>query len=110
MPRLHLVTGHRTINRSDAPLLIYLGHDADAAKTAQADAITKGLALIVERYNPTGPVTRYSDKKDLQPLPVAEPAKADEPVIEEAAAPAIEEAAELLVAEEAATPKAKKAK
>lgn len=72
MPRLHLVTGHRLINRSDAPCLLYLGHDADAASKAQDAAITIGRVLIAERYIPTGPVTRYSDKKALLPVPATE--------------------------------------
>lgn len=75
MPRLHLVTGHRVINRTDAPLLLYLGHDADQAKQAQDAAIAAGHALIAERYNPNGPVTRYGNKDSLRPLPTAEPLK-----------------------------------
>lgn len=72
MSRLHLVTGHRLINRSDAPCLLYLGHDADAARKAQDAAITIGRVLIAERFIPTGPVTRYSDKNSLQPVPATE--------------------------------------
>lgn len=72
MPRLHLVTGYRTFNRSDTPFVLYCGPDADAASKAQESAIKDGQALLAERFLPQGPVTRYGTAASLKPLVTAD--------------------------------------
>ena len=62
MARLHLITGHRCISRSDEPILIYCGHDADAALAARDAAVQSGKVLLADRFLPDSPVTLYSDK------------------------------------------------
>jgi hypothetical protein len=60
MARLHLVVGYRTRNRSESPTPIYLGNDADAARTAQNDAVRTGGYAVADRFQPHGPHTRYA--------------------------------------------------
>lgn len=70
MPRLHLITGHRQINRSDAPRVIYCGHDGDIAGKLRDAAIESGAVLIADAFHPASPVTRYASK--LAPLEPSE--------------------------------------
>ena len=61
MPQLHLITGHRCLNRSDAPVVLYCGTDADAAIKARETAINTGAVALADQYSPHNPVTRYAD-------------------------------------------------
>lgn len=60
--RLHLVTGHRSNNRSDDPVVLYCGYNADAARAAR-DAATNGgdTYALADSFTPHGPQTRYNE-------------------------------------------------
>lgn len=61
MPQLHLITGHRRIDRGDAPVVIYCGHDADAAMQALTTALASGSVALADQSSPNNRVTRYAD-------------------------------------------------
>jgi nucleoid-associated protein YgaU len=61
MARLHLVVGFKTGNRSDAPTCIYLGTDADKARTLRDSALKSGKFWLADKFEPTNPHSRYAE-------------------------------------------------
>ncbi len=76
MSQLHLVTAHRSLQRSDAPRVVYCGHDADQARRQGEKAQNGGAFALVDTYSPASPVTRYADPKVLAKIAQKESAEA----------------------------------
>ena len=60
MPRLHLITGHRTMNRSDEPVVLYCGYDADKANATREDVLARGEFSLLDKWTPDARQTRYA--------------------------------------------------
>lgn len=63
MPRLHLITAHRTISRKDEPTVIYCGSDADKANAARDAALASGGFCLVDKWIPDAKHTRYASEE-----------------------------------------------
>lgn len=61
MARLHLVTAHRSLDRSDAPVVLYCGQDADAAQRARDSALASGEFALADKHHLVERHTRYAD-------------------------------------------------
>jgi len=94
MAQLHLVTAHRSIQRADAPHVVYCGRDADQAKRKQAAILEGGLFALADLTCPDRPVTKYAEPKILEKIAGVQ--------AEEAAAKAKQAAADAAKAQAAA--------
>lgn len=79
MPRLHLITAHRTANRSDEPVVIYCGSDADQALQLRDTALGTGEFALADRHVCGERHTRYASAGQRAAQKAAAPAVVDTP-------------------------------
>lgn len=79
MPRLHLITAHRQINRSDEPVVIYCGHDADQALKLRDKVLATGEFAVMDKWTVAERSSRYASEaqrtQKKQEAPAPEPAE-----------------------------------
>lgn len=86
MARLHLITAHRSIQRSDEPAVIYCGTDADQALASRDAVVNSGEYAVVDKWTPDQRTSRYPT--DAAISAAAARAEAAKKAAEEEAAPA----------------------
>jgi hypothetical protein len=64
MPRLHLVTAHRTMDRSDDPSVVYCGYNADTAGKVRDEVLGKGEFALADKWTPDTKHTRYASAEN----------------------------------------------